>query len=565
VIPVRRKSVLALLGCAALAAGLVPLYALAAPNPNFAPDLRADPVENVVGPSVYLAPIGGINVSNRLLVRFDGFVTNVGNGPLEIRGNPQLPQTDDLGAKQYARVVPGPAMPTEIVGSPEVKYEEADGHDHFHLMRAMRYSLWNVDKTQEVAPGQKVGFCLYDLQAAPAPSPPAAPVLYDNDLTLFCNSGNPDATTLRMGVSSGRRDVYGAHLAFQWIDVSRTVPGTYLVGSQADPDNTIWEGGGAGPETNLRAFSVEHINRDQRRQVVVPGYLAKPVTTKQTGAPQAITLASDTVGTPNPVQYLITDGPTRGTLGPIVSGVVTYTPEAGYVGPDSFTYAARDSVSEFPTAGFEPTATVFINDATPSIAISGAPASLIAGTSAQLSATVANASAGVTWSVSAGSISPGGLFVAPAAPPASGTVTVRATSTAIGNLSSAVTIAIAPVPVAAPAPLPRSLPPPATTNSTTPRKLLSRMVLARAGRRDLVATLSTGRRAGRITVTMTDGRGKVLGRCGARVSANRTVSCKLTIPHGTSLAKVRATATLAFGGQVFAVRRAALTPRRAGG
>ena len=41
-------------------------------------------------------------------------------------------------------------------------YETADGHNHWHLRAAMRYSLYDAAKTVEVAPSQKVGFCLAD-------------------------------------------------------------------------------------------------------------------------------------------------------------------------------------------------------------------------------------------------------------------------------------------------------------------------------------------------------------------------------------------------------------------
>ena len=39
------------------------------------------------------------------------------------------------------------------VATPEVRFESADGHDHFHLLRVMRYSLWSLSGTAEVAPG----------------------------------------------------------------------------------------------------------------------------------------------------------------------------------------------------------------------------------------------------------------------------------------------------------------------------------------------------------------------------------------------------------------------------
>ncbi len=82
-----RRSVLALLAAAGAAAVALPILASAAPE-DYAPDLRADPVGVVSGPAVYSNTEGGLG-DGRLLVRFDGYVTNVGTGPLEISGNPQ--------------------------------------------------------------------------------------------------------------------------------------------------------------------------------------------------------------------------------------------------------------------------------------------------------------------------------------------------------------------------------------------------------------------------------------------------------------------------------------------
>ena len=74
----RRSSILALLGVAGAAAVSLPIIATAGPGSR-PPDLRADPVESISGPQVYFTTGLG---ANQLLVRFDGFVTNVGSGPL---------------------------------------------------------------------------------------------------------------------------------------------------------------------------------------------------------------------------------------------------------------------------------------------------------------------------------------------------------------------------------------------------------------------------------------------------------------------------------------------------
>jgi hypothetical protein len=66
--------------------------------------------------------------------------------------------------------------------------------------------------------------------------------------------------------------------------------------------------------------------------------------------------------------------------------------------------------------------------AQPTVTIEGAPASMAAGSSVQLTAHVSNDSPTVTWGASAGAITTGGFYTAPAKPPAGGTVTVTATT-----------------------------------------------------------------------------------------------------------------------------------------
>ena len=42
----------------------------------------------------------------------------------------------------------------------------------------------------------------------------------------------------------------------------------------------------------------------------------------------------------------IVTGPAHGTLGAIAAGAVTYTPDAGYFGADSFTFKASDGTAD---------------------------------------------------------------------------------------------------------------------------------------------------------------------------------------------------------------------------
>lgn len=425
-----RRHVPVLLGAAAVMAAAVPIIGFGAPTGAVLPDLVADPPEFPV-----LANFTYPDATQALLLRFDGFVHNIGPGPLEVRGNDRVGSRYTT-VRQYVRTPAGMvANPPLAVGPPEVVYETADGHNHFHLMRIARYSLWNQARTAEVAPGQKVGFCLEDSQRRETTGP-AQSVYINSD---FCHQNNPTAAAITMGVSAGWRDRYGANLALQWVDVSDVRPGSYWLAAEIDTDGVIEE---ADETNNTRRFAAS--------ASTVPGYVAQPVARGDVAASgaSAVTLASTQFGSPGARRFRIATLPAKGVLrsgttvlaaGAVVTSAdLTYTPGTGQTGPDEFTYTAFDSTSQFPRTPSAASVTLNIGQAPAqaSVAISGAPASLDIGTSAQLTATVTNTTGGVTWSVNGvaggnatvGTVSTAGLYQAPAAVPSGGQVTVRATS-----------------------------------------------------------------------------------------------------------------------------------------
>ena len=84
-------------------------------------------------------------------------------------------------------------------------------------------------------------------------------------------------------------------------------------------------------------------------------------------------------------EYAIVTPPAHGNLGSISANHIEYTPVSGYSGTDSFTFSARDPYSPFPKSPAIATVSIDVsnNPAAPSVAIEGAPASIIAGTSVQ--------------------------------------------------------------------------------------------------------------------------------------------------------------------------------------
>lgn len=428
----RRRFILPFIAIAAVLAAAVPIVGLAAPNDPVLPDLVADaPQRQIVSPYTY--PDG----TQALLMRFDGYVHNIGPGPFEIRatGRSGSTMTD---VRQYVRTESGSFVRSEPPpGPPSVLFETADNHNHWHLKNIARYSLWNAAKTAEVAPGMKVGFCLVDSERRETNGP--ANAAYTVGGNNFCGQNEPTRSSVTMGVSAGWRDLYHRDLSYQWVDVSETQPGNYWVAAEIDTNDVIKE---ANEANNNRVFAAN--------QTAVPGYLASAVNagTLPYGQASTVTLASQTYGTPGTRKFRIKSVPAHGTLSSggttlgqnsVITGPgVTYTPAAGYSGADSFDFTAFDSASQFPRNPASATVSLTVGQAPTGtqVQISGAPTNMNMGTSVQLTATVTNGTGGVTWSVNGvqggnstvGTISAAGLYQAPAAVPSPATVTIRATS-----------------------------------------------------------------------------------------------------------------------------------------
>ena len=126
----------ALILAAAPAAFAAPLY----------PDLVSDPPES---PEAEPFVSGGTSM---LLLRFDGFIHNIGPGRADIRAsNSGDPFTLDVVKQRIFDSVSGF---TDVTAPAEaqVLFESTDGHRHYHLKVAARYSLWDAGLTAEVAP-----------------------------------------------------------------------------------------------------------------------------------------------------------------------------------------------------------------------------------------------------------------------------------------------------------------------------------------------------------------------------------------------------------------------------
>src|SRR3954471_6930071 len=100
------------------------------------PDLVADPPS---GSYLEIHDYG--NGQQDLLLRFDGYVHNAGQGALDVRGT-RTSTTDPMTPLQRVYDSAG-GFRDDPMPSAELIYENADGHSHWHLQHVARYSLWN--------------------------------------------------------------------------------------------------------------------------------------------------------------------------------------------------------------------------------------------------------------------------------------------------------------------------------------------------------------------------------------------------------------------------------------
>ncbi len=556
------------------------------PTPQL-PSLVADPPDNISLDESEETPTGG-HMAAELLLRFNGYVHNKGPGALDFRGmreappNPSEPASPPMGVFQRIYEYPSTEDPpptaedTPHKDEPShgvMEYVTADGHEHWHLQHVARYSLWNAEKTAEVAPSQKVGFCLEDSEHVEPEKGPSEPVYKDGGEhpREFCRYRQPGATEVFEGISEGWRDLYTSDLAFQWVDVSNVLPGEYWLRAEVDPEHFIQEAPGPKPPAYAE------------QPTVVPGYDAHAQSRSvEINHPVTVTLTSQRwEGTESDEQpsstpsYKIVTPPTHGTLGAIASGQVTYTPTSGYSGPDSFTFSANDPYSPFPENPAIATVSIDVSDkpAAPSVAIEGAPANMIAGTSVQLSALVSNDTPEVRWSASSPTIRPTGpetaTYTAPAMPSPGERVTVTAESPDGGRDQR--TIEILPVPKPGPKPeVPAQSTPPATIPSlpsppvtapsgaqtpapgsphaVTSSGPLSKPTAMLIGRKLYMTAIA--REAGRLRLTAVL-RGLRIGSCVTSVKRSQSLTCTMILPKGIpAKAPIGVWATLRVGDRI---------------
>jgi len=270
------------------------------------------------------------------VLAFDGYLHNVGEGSLDLMGNPQIP------GDVVQRVFDGENW-EEIAAdaAPTVRYETNDGHNHFHLIGISEYALYDESRRFKVDDSSKIGFCLVDTEQIEE----ITDAFYDIDRYQYCNQDDPDSTELRMGISPGWRDTYDANTTLQWVDVSNVAPGKYWIGAITDPKNEIAE---SNEDNNGLTYSLNTFP--------VAGYAPAEVPEQQiTRAATPISLPAHAYGLVGDPSWTIVSGPENGSLDVPINaalnhGRVLYTPDEGFSGEDSFEWHVRDGSRIFPHA-----------------------------------------------------------------------------------------------------------------------------------------------------------------------------------------------------------------------
>src|SRR5687768_10308263 len=132
---VRRMALAVAVGAAVFACALGAQAASAQVTERL-PDLVSDQPRNLQLQTV-AQPDG-----NHLLLRFDGYVHNAGLGALEMRGSNRV---DNEYTTVVQRVYRSDAsFFDDSSRDPRIIFEPEDGHNHWHLKNAARYSLWNA-------------------------------------------------------------------------------------------------------------------------------------------------------------------------------------------------------------------------------------------------------------------------------------------------------------------------------------------------------------------------------------------------------------------------------------
>ena len=337
------------LALAALAAGASPAAAVT-DEPDLVIQLPGEPSASSVAPVF----VDAYEEPGRLLYRFDAVIANQG-GTLDLFRGP-------TGGVEQA-VYPGGEPP--VAPKPDVTptgddvvdrsssgatfaYAYEKTHQHWHFSSAARYSVVAGGTTRV---SDKVGFCMFD---SFGPAQWFAASVRGTNGETWCGANDPTASTVRMGLSPGGADIYTAQLERQWVDITGLDPGRVVVRGEANPLHCVLESNSANNDSQVTREipGVRVADVSGGASVQLSGTVVAPqVPARRNGGcvPGAGSKSCYVwASAAGPLRFDVVREPAHGTVGlaPGADGLhaaASYTPQAGYSGPDSFAYVATDA------------------------------------------------------------------------------------------------------------------------------------------------------------------------------------------------------------------------------
>jgi len=219
--------------CALAAATLVVLVAVAASKKPAAaatdrlPDLGMAQLQNLRIKNCTETNFKDCAYVGQRQLRFDTIIVNVGAGSFEARGS-RSTTSDPMTITQRIYNDAGGYRDRATTAQ---MYFAGDGHNHWHLRDLESYELIRLDNGTKVGAGAKEGFCFFDN------------VVFGSTQDRFyrgCGK-NPDALQVKMGLSRGWGDKYGAGTVGQYIDITNLTSGRYKLQATADEPNWFLE------------------------------------------------------------------------------------------------------------------------------------------------------------------------------------------------------------------------------------------------------------------------------------------------------------------------------------
>ena len=166
-------------------------------------------------------------------LRFTTIITNIGDGPLQVRGHTSQPNGEMLVDQQIADADGSwTDEPTDFR-----MYFAGDGHNHWHVRDLATYELQNSAATIKRT-GEKHGFCFFDNYQVDLTLPDAP----QSARYLARGCGKASHTSVTTGLSVGWGDKYTHKLPDQYIDITGLPSGEYILTATVDAQGYLREG-----------------------------------------------------------------------------------------------------------------------------------------------------------------------------------------------------------------------------------------------------------------------------------------------------------------------------------